>query len=548
MAQRNSREDKGKWVADFPKATKRPPVRIPHVDTAALIEEHKLTLIGRVTNPSIQKTKALVDFFLQHWRVKGNFTGRDLGPNLFQFKFETEQDLQSILSQAPYHFKRWMLILQRWEPIVSDNFSALIPFWITIHGIPLHYWADVALDAIGNDLGSVEDFDVDRGRIRVLINGLKPLEMCLDISLPSGEIKQEELEYENLEKHCFACYSLTHEKENCPTLRAQANANSSAHLRMGISQTRTLDRLDADKRRQDARHHARAAPEGNSKYRSNDNSSQWQRSSSRTVGWTQGKNVRYDYGVRRDPNYQTGIQISEISNPHRMPAKTRLSFSRDNSTSTQAHKTEWRPVASGTQRGTPSKSLHSIASHTPSPRPQREGGSLNLTASSEPRQRSGKECAPSQERRSALDRLSLSKERIPLLQDGVANAESGRLQEVEIKLLDDIISPTLHGRSNIPSGSRNPAPRVEESYDPNQDRSPIRSLSEDRLHVSLRLGPLAPDTENDMAFPSLNQAQTTNLPPTKPHTTRKRQVRSPTQGVSVKKRRVTKTQNSPEGN
>ncbi|CAG7905835.1 unnamed protein product [Brassica rapa] len=97
MAYRNSKMDKGKWVADSVRQAKRPPVKIPAVDTSARIEEHKLTLIGRVTNPSVQKTIAL-------------------------------------------------------------------------------------------------DFDVDRGRIRVLVNGLKPLEMFLDISL-AGEIKQVELEY-----------------------------------------------------------------------------------------------------------------------------------------------------------------------------------------------------------------------------------------------------------------------------------------------------------------------------------------------------------------
>lgn len=86
------------------------------------------------------------------------------------------------------------MILQRWEPIVSDFFPALIPFWITIHGIPLHYWSDAAMEAIGDELGPVEDLDVDRGRIRVLVNGLKPLKMFLHISL-AGEIKQVELEY-----------------------------------------------------------------------------------------------------------------------------------------------------------------------------------------------------------------------------------------------------------------------------------------------------------------------------------------------------------------
>lgn len=64
MAHRLSRRDKEKWVAEPPRQTRRPPIQIPAMDNKALIEENKLTLIGRVTNPAIQKTRPLVDFFL----------------------------------------------------------------------------------------------------------------------------------------------------------------------------------------------------------------------------------------------------------------------------------------------------------------------------------------------------------------------------------------------------------------------------------------------------------------------------------------------------
>ncbi|CAN6901206.1 unnamed protein product [Brassica oleracea var. botrytis] len=141
MAHRLSRGEKEKWIQDQQKQVKRPPVIIPASNNNALIEKHELTLIGRVTNPAIQKTKAL-------------------------------------------------------------------------------------------------NWDVDRGRVRVSINGLKPLEMKLDISLPSGEIKEVELEYENLEKHCFRCLSLTHEGDACPTFLRKENRDG-RESRLGISQNRT---------------------------------------------------------------------------------------------------------------------------------------------------------------------------------------------------------------------------------------------------------------------------------------------------------------------
>ena len=216
MNRRYSREDKKKWISSTNQPKRKPPVQIPASDTTALTEENKFTLIGRVTNPAVQNTKALVEFFLQHWNVAGRFTGRALGPLLFQFRFENERDLLTILNKAPFHFKRWMLLIQRWEPVVSDKFPAQLPFWIQIHGVPLHYWSDEAIRAIGKELGKVEDCAPTQARVRVLINGLEPLEMTRDISLPSGEIIPVEFDYEKLEKHCFKCFSLSHEKGDCP--------------------------------------------------------------------------------------------------------------------------------------------------------------------------------------------------------------------------------------------------------------------------------------------------------------------------------------------
>lgn len=79
------------------------------------------------------------------------------------------------------------------------------------------------------------------GRFRASINGLKPLEILLDISLPSGDIKKVELEYERLDKHCFSCRSLSHEKDDCPYIRPSERRDNHS----SISQTRTLDRLEA---------------------------------------------------------------------------------------------------------------------------------------------------------------------------------------------------------------------------------------------------------------------------------------------------------------
>lgn len=118
-------------------------------------------------------------------------------------------------------------LAQRWEPTVSETFPSLISFWVTVHGLPLHYWTDQALHAIGSDIGHVEAKDATNGRFRVSINGLQPLDRTLELSLSSSGVKEVELEYEKLEKHCFSCLSLSLTKVmtvlqlRLPTLNAQ---------------------------------------------------------------------------------------------------------------------------------------------------------------------------------------------------------------------------------------------------------------------------------------------------------------------------------------
>ncbi|WZZ37449.1 hypothetical protein YC2023_020850 [Brassica napus] len=136
-----------------------------------------------------------------------------------------------------------------------------------------------------------------------------------------------------------------------------------------------------------------------------------------------------------------------------------------------------------------------------------------------------------QERMSALQRLTPpSNARVPLLLNGVANSDSGRLQEVEAR-----------ERLTLPQ------------------ESPIRSLSGDRRHLAeVNMARVTEEEAN------LNNSNLQQAPPSKARkaTTSKatgkrkaserpppkrRVAHSPLQGVSLKKRRVSKVQNSPRG-
>lgn len=254
MERRYSRSEKGKWQAPSELPTKKPPVRIPANDNEDLIEAIRLTIIGRLTNPQIKKPiRAVLDFMTQIWNLEGRVVGRALGLDKFQLKFKSEAELLQVLDNGPYHSKRWILIMQRWEPTVSDRFPSKISFNVRIHDIPLHYWHEGAILTIGKELGSCYVKDVKEAKIWVEVNGLKPLVMQMEIELPTedNDVMEVEFEYIKIEKNCFTCFSLFHEEVDCP--HRHPNALPPKERALGITQSIALQRIEAEKRRHDDR-------------------------------------------------------------------------------------------------------------------------------------------------------------------------------------------------------------------------------------------------------------------------------------------------------
>ncbi|CAN6850744.1 unnamed protein product, partial [Brassica oleracea var. botrytis] len=142
MAHRYSRSEKGKWT-EAPIPAKRPLLRISATDNNGLIAANKLTLIGRLTNPILQRTRAVIDFLPQVWNLEGRAEGRELGPEKFQIR---------------------------------------------------------TITTIGDDIGFMTDKVVDEAKFRVEVNGLQPLIMGMEIELPSEEVIAVEFEYIKIKK------------------------------------------------------------------------------------------------------------------------------------------------------------------------------------------------------------------------------------------------------------------------------------------------------------------------------------------------------------
>ena len=143
MTRRFSKEAKGKGIVSDPyQAPRTARIKAQLPDNTEALQKFSRTLICRVKNQTTQKVWSLIPFFTELWKSDKRPVGSDLGNGLFQFQFEKETDLLAVLEKKPYHYAKWMVIVQRWELTVSKDFPSLIPFSIKVQVIPIHLWSE----------------------------------------------------------------------------------------------------------------------------------------------------------------------------------------------------------------------------------------------------------------------------------------------------------------------------------------------------------------------------------------------------------------------
>lgn len=461
MSHRFSRQDKAKWVANPPKLKLRSPIRLPECDNQDLIVKNNLTLVGRVTNPRVQNAKALVHYMLQFWNLDDRVSGKELGPGRFQFSFKREEDLQLVLSWSPFHFKHWMFILQRWEPVISEDFPSNILFWIQLQGVPQHYWTEKALRTIGEDLGKVEVTDTDGVRIRVHINALLPLEKQVPIMLPSGEVTLVTLEYERLEKHCFDCFSLAHEKKDCPNREEsinRADQDCEPPLNSG-SQRDTRKDLQGSRNQRERREPSVSRRRFESPRRRFSRSPTKRRSPTRDR-MPKETSPRFSPRRREDQPRRSAARRPQRFSREEQSRRRQFSLHDDRNSESRYHHSEWRRRRSSPQKtrsfqdttsgaGRESRLSHREASphrpeilNTPPPSNKTTGQPAALSG------RLGSQSSP-RARRPALERLSGRETALDQNQgQGISSSMSGRLQDVNIQYLGEEGQACLANNNN----------------------------------------------------------------------------------------------------
>lgn len=202
---------------------KEVPFAMPDLPEFSSAEENKLSLMGRLLNPDRQKIPNLIRRMPRKWQKEGIVRGIALSPERFQFIFNNEHDLLDVLERGVQTFEEWVIVVERWVENPPEDYLQYVPVWVQIRDIPVNCYTKEALTAMGDLVGKtlLVAFDpskpITQDFIRVLVkfNVANPLKTSRVITLRDVAATIR-FNYEKIQKRCFTCQRLNHEKDYCP--------------------------------------------------------------------------------------------------------------------------------------------------------------------------------------------------------------------------------------------------------------------------------------------------------------------------------------------
>ena len=118
------------------------------------------------------------------WGLNESMQVLEVGLNLFQFKFQSEFDLDRILRGGPWSFNNQLLLLQRWKKGMTVGNIRLesASLWIQIWDAPFDMVSPQVAREVGSRLGKVEK--VEWKKQKDDINMFMRVRVALPISKP----------------------------------------------------------------------------------------------------------------------------------------------------------------------------------------------------------------------------------------------------------------------------------------------------------------------------------------------------------------------------
>lgn len=203
------------------------PLTLPDSPRFRVFDGNSISLLGRLLNPDCQPMAKMIEYMPTAWRVYGRVRGIALSRDRFQFIFQREEDLETVLKDRPWSYNHWAMVLERWTAEPPPDFLRYMEIWIRIRNIPMKFFTGDTMHILASEIGHVEEIAFDpkvshtKDYIRALItfDTENPTKSSRKLTVSKEETVSIEFEYERIHKKCFHCLRLTHEKFRCPILK-----------------------------------------------------------------------------------------------------------------------------------------------------------------------------------------------------------------------------------------------------------------------------------------------------------------------------------------
>jgi hypothetical protein len=173
--------------------------------------------------------------------IKSHFVGK----GYFVFVFKNPEDKNLIFRNDPYFMGPQGLYLNKWTPDFdpAQDVPYVVPVWVHLPHLPLHYWNKKSLHAIDNTLGRYIDQAARKDQYSFT---WICVEVDLEVGLPE-EIKLttadwthiQELDYEQLPFKCRHCHGYGHFARHYKKNHAEESENVKENQWIAVQKTGT---------------------------------------------------------------------------------------------------------------------------------------------------------------------------------------------------------------------------------------------------------------------------------------------------------------------
>ncbi|PPD74213.1 hypothetical protein GOBAR_DD28865 [Gossypium barbadense] len=196
------------------------------------------------------------------WKTRRKFEIQVVGKNLFQTSFKEENNLEMIMEDRPWLFRRQLIIFDKLKEATERSNIKLIfsPFWLKIGPCPPECEKKDLMHAIGLTFGRILRLEIksDVFQLKVQLDARKPLQRGIFITTGDQGKVWLPFKYEALSNFCFGCGCMGHVAKDCKeisnlevekreddlpyslALKAESNLVGKESLQLGVSVKKSM--------------------------------------------------------------------------------------------------------------------------------------------------------------------------------------------------------------------------------------------------------------------------------------------------------------------